>query len=140
MRCYTESGVAVGDGIQCARTLVMRFRVLPLLLAAVPMAVMGCSPSAEDEDSAGDAVTNRVLDDIGQKLQGVKGSEVLTKNEDALAAKLGVIDSAQPGDTLDVSRGLDAARGPVDRDVFRRELDYYEIRVGARNGNAPGPR
>ena len=44
------------------------------------------------------------------------------------------------GDTLDVSRGLDAARGPVDRDVFRRELDYYEIRVGARNGNAPGPR
>ena len=33
------------------------------------------------------------------------------------------------GDVLDVSRGLDDGRGPVDRDVFRRELDYYEIRA-----------
>jgi hypothetical protein len=35
------------------------------------------------------------------------------------------------GDTLDVSRGLDAARGPVDKDVFTRELNYYEIRSAA---------
>ena len=44
------------------------------------------------------------------------------------------------GATLDVSRGLDAARGPVDRDVFARELDYYEIRAASRNGNDPLPR
>ena len=35
------------------------------------------------------------------------------------------------GDTLDVSRGLDAGREPVDRDVFARELDYYEIRAAS---------
>lgn len=36
--------------------------------------------------------------------------------------------SSALGDTLGVSRVLDAGRQPVDRDVFRRELDYYEIR------------
>jgi hypothetical protein len=32
--------------------------------------------------------------------------------------------------SLDVSRALDDGRQPVDRDVFMRELTYYEIRVG----------
>ena len=39
--------------------------------------------------------------------------------------------SSVMGDTLDVSRTPDDGRQPVDRDVFRRELDYYAIRVGA---------
>ena len=37
--------------------------------------------------------------------------------------------SSELGHTLDVSRFLDAGREPVDRDVFMRELDYYEIRA-----------
>ena len=39
--------------------------------------------------------------------------------------------SSEPGDALDVSRGLDAGRQPVDRDVFQRELEYYEIRAAS---------
>jgi hypothetical protein len=39
--------------------------------------------------------------------------------------------SSEPGDALAVSRGLDAGRQPVDRDVFQRELDYYEIRAAS---------
>jgi hypothetical protein len=35
------------------------------------------------------------------------------------------------GETLDVSRRMDDGRGPVDREVFLRALDYYEIRTGA---------
>lgn len=34
------------------------------------------------------------------------------------------------GETLDVSRIMDDGRRPVDREVFGRELDYYEIRTG----------
>ncbi len=34
------------------------------------------------------------------------------------------------GDTLDVSRILDDGRQPVDRDVFMRQLQYYQIRAG----------
>jgi hypothetical protein len=37
--------------------------------------------------------------------------------------------SSELGQGLDVSRMLDDGRGPVDKDVFMRELDYYEIRV-----------
>ncbi len=35
------------------------------------------------------------------------------------------------GETLDVSKGINDSRGPVDREVFMRELAYYRIRVGA---------
>jgi hypothetical protein len=35
------------------------------------------------------------------------------------------------GDVLDVSRALDDGRNPVDRDVFMRELEYYEIRAAS---------
>src|SRR5215813_7627018 len=37
--------------------------------------------------------------------------------------------SSELGDPLAVSRALDDGRQPVDRDVFVRELDYYEIRA-----------
>jgi len=40
------------------------------------------------------------------------------------------------GDVLDVSRALDDSRLPVDRDVFMRELDYYQIRESS---GAKGP-
>jgi hypothetical protein len=36
--------------------------------------------------------------------------------------------SSALGSALDISRALDDGRQPVDRDVFMRELDYYEIR------------
>jgi hypothetical protein len=39
--------------------------------------------------------------------------------------------SSELGDTLEVSRALDDGRQPVDRDVFQRALDYYEIRSGS---------
>jgi hypothetical protein len=37
--------------------------------------------------------------------------------------------SSDLGDTLDVSRQMDDGRAPVDREVFLRALDYYEIRT-----------
>jgi hypothetical protein len=37
--------------------------------------------------------------------------------------------SSELGDTLDFSRGLDDGRKPVDREVFKRQLDYYQIRL-----------
>jgi len=44
--------------------------------------------------------------------------------------------SSELGSVLDVSRVLDDGRQPVDRDVFMRELDYYQIRASRQ---APGP-
>ena len=39
------------------------------------------------------------------------------------------------GDALAVSRVLDDGRQPVDKDVFMRELDYYQIRAGSWEGH-----
>jgi hypothetical protein len=44
------------------------------------------------------------------------------------------------GDALDVSRGLDAGRQPVDRDVFKRELNYYQIRAASTGADSSGAR
>jgi hypothetical protein len=41
------------------------------------------------------------------------------------------------GDTLDVSRVLDAGPQPVDRDVFARGLAYYELRAESHRGRSP---
>jgi hypothetical protein len=44
------------------------------------------------------------------------------------------------GDTLDVSRMLGDGRQPVDRDVFMRELSYYQIRAASPGGSGTGTR
>jgi hypothetical protein len=44
--------------------------------------------------------------------------------------------SSDMGSALDVSRALDDGRQPVDRDVFQRELDYYQIR--SESSGTPG--
>ena len=36
------------------------------------------------------------------------------------------------GHTLDVSKGLDDGRQPVDKEVFMRALAYYQIRAASR--------
>ena len=44
------------------------------------------------------------------------------------------------GDTLDVWWALDDGRQPVDRDVFMRELDYYQIRAASSGAAGAGQR
>ena len=46
--------------------------------------------------------------------------------------------SSELGSTLGVSRLLDDGRQPVDRDVFSRELDYYEIRAASPGAKGTG--
>jgi len=46
--------------------------------------------------------------------------------------------SSALGDTLDVSRVLDDGRQPVDRDVFMRELAYYQIRAASSEAKGSG--
>jgi hypothetical protein len=48
--------------------------------------------------------------------------------------------SAGLGDTLDVGSSLGDGRQPVDRDVFMRELDYYEIRAASSGAAGAGRR
>jgi hypothetical protein len=88
-----------------------------LLLAAVPA-------YAEESGKDGDKV--------------LSGMSIVGNDEAPKSLVIGPWKSSDLGDTLDVSRALDDGRQPVDRDVFMRALDYYQIREGAREGPGPG--
>ena len=40
--------------------------------------------------------------------------------------------SSEIGDPLGLDENLDGSRRPVDKEVFMRELDYYDIRSGSK--------
>lgn len=61
----------------------------------------------------------------------LSGISILGNQEAPKALTLVPWKSSQLGDTLGISRSLDDSRQPVDRDVFMRELAYYEIRSGS---------
>jgi hypothetical protein len=89
------------------RTLVY---CMPLLLAAATVA-------AEETDDDGDKV--------------LSGMSIVGNDEAPKSLVIVPWKSSALGDPLGVSRALDDGRQPVDRDVFGRELDYYQIRVGS---------
>ena len=64
----------------------------------------------------------------GEKL--MSGMSVVGNDEAPKSLVIVPWKSSELGDVLEVSRALDDGREPVDRDVFMRALDYYEIRVG----------
>ena len=66
----------------------------------------------------------------GDKL--VSGMSIVGNDEAPKALVIVPWKSSALGDTLDVSKLMDNGRQPVDREVFGRALDYYEIRTGSR--------
>jgi hypothetical protein len=60
--------------------------------------------------------------------KALSGMSILGNQEAPKALVIVPWKSSQLGDTLGLSKSLDDARRPVDKDVFMRELAYYEIR------------
>lgn len=61
----------------------------------------------------------------------VAGMSILGNDEAPKALVIVPWKSSDMGSALAVAKGLDAGREPVDRKVFARSVDYYEIRAGA---------
>jgi hypothetical protein len=62
----------------------------------------------------------------GDKL--ISGMSIVGNHEAPKSLVIVPWKSSELGNGLEVARMLDDGRGPVDKDVFMRELDYYEIR------------
>jgi hypothetical protein len=75
---------------------------------------------------AGTAAGEDPAEKDGKRLSGMS---IVGNDESPKSLVIVPWKSSELGDTLDVSRILDDGRQPVDRDVFERQLDYYEIRV-----------
>ena len=66
-----------------------------------------------------------------EKKEGAKeisGMSILGNQEAPKALVIVPWKSSEIGDSLGISTTLDESRRPVDREVFMRELGYYEIR------------
>ncbi len=60
----------------------------------------------------------------------VSGMSILGNDEAPKSLVIVPWKSSDLGNALAVAKGLDAGREPVDRKVFVRAVDYYEIRAG----------
>lgn len=60
----------------------------------------------------------------------VAGMSILGNDEAPKSLVIVPWKSSDLGNALAVAKGLDAGREPVDRKVFARSVDYYEIRAG----------
>ncbi len=72
----------------------------------------------------------------GDQVKSMSGMAVLGNNEAPKALVIVPWKSSQIGDGIGVVDSLSNRPMPVDRDVFSRELHYYEIRTG--DAGAPG--
>jgi hypothetical protein len=66
----------------------------------------------------------------GSGVKAMSGMSVLGNNEAPKSLVIVPWKSSELGDGIDMGYLLDDRATPVDREVFMRELSYYEIRVG----------
>ena len=65
----------------------------------------------------------------GKTLSGIS---ILGNQEAPKALVIVPWKSSEIGDPLGLDENLDGSRRPVDKEVFMRELDYYDIRSGSK--------
>lgn len=68
--------------------------------------------------------------DAGPK--ALSGMSILGNQEAPKALVIVPWKSSQLGDTLGIAKNLDDGRQPVDKEVFMRQLSYYEIRANSK--------
>lgn len=98
-------------------------RIVPAVPFAVTVAV-GCLVAAQ-------AVAGETPQAATEE-KHVSGMSIVGNDEAPKSLVIVPWKSSDLGDRLDVSGITDDDRGPVDRKVLERELDYYEIRTGSR--------
>jgi hypothetical protein len=102
----------------------------------LPIAVAACCISlaafAEDEDDAAveeEAPAEKTGDGINQP-KAMSGMSILGNEEAPKSLVIVPWKSSELGDNISLSDTLDDRARPVDKEVFLRQLHFYEIRSG----------
>jgi hypothetical protein len=82
------------------------------------------------------AVQGEEPEEKGDKL--LSGMSIVGNDEAPKSLVIVPWKTSDLGNTLDVSKALDDVRQPVDKDVFMRELNYYQIRTASSGARGPG--
>ena len=102
-----------------------------LLILALPLYVAAADEAPEKTDPGVDAVSEEkpvALADTGPKT--MSGMSILGNEETPKALVIVPWKSSEMGDDIGLSDTLDDRAQPVDKEVFLRELEYFEIRSG----------
>ncbi|MDX1516069.1 MAG: hypothetical protein R3288_04470 [Woeseiaceae bacterium] len=105
------------------------------LLAIVLLAVSRPSLAEDEPDASADS-DNAVADEQGDGIDSPKtmsGMSILGNEEAPKALVIIPWKSSELGDDISLSDSLDDRARPVDKEVFQRELRYYQIRSEDRN-------
>ena len=81
---------------------------------------------AEMEDAQGQTEEAQTQTEGGPKV--ISGMSILGNQEAPTSLVIVPWRSSEIGDSIGISTMLDDSRQPVDKEVFMRALDYYEIR------------
>jgi hypothetical protein len=104
----------------------LRRMILPLLVFWAAAAAAEDVPQGEPVASAAKPAAKAAKPEPGAKV--ISGMSILGNQEAPKALVIVPWKSSEIGDAAGLDTLLDDSRQPVDRDVFMRELSYYEIR------------
>jgi len=96
------------------------------------------SEAAQSEPVQGEAAQNKRAQGTPAQGKGdggdkaLSGMSILGNQEAPKSLVIVPWKSSELGDTLGLAESLDDARQPVDKQVFMRELSYYEIRSSSK--------
>lgn len=111
------------------RTLLLAFLVAGSAASHADEAAADKAASPAAADTAQVAAAQPKPDAAGSKT--LSGISILGNQEAPKALVIVPWKSSEIGDPLGLAENLDGSRRPVDREVFMRELDYYDIRSGS---------
>ena len=103
------------------------------LYLLVALALTASSAFAEDAAEKEEAESTPAAEEVAPKDTGPKtmsGMSILGNEETPKSLVIVPWKSSEMGDDISLSDMLDDRAQPVDKEVFLRELEYYEIRSG----------
>jgi hypothetical protein len=106
-----------------------RLLIVPMLLAASAVAA---EDTAKAEPAATVAATKAPVAKSERGPKAISGMSILGNQEAPKSLVIVPWKSSEIGDSRGLATLLDDSRKPVDRDVFMRELGYYQIRTDAK--------
>lgn len=107
---------------------MFRTVLIPMCLFATAAFAADPAPAATAQSATAQNATAK--SDTGPK--ALSGMSILGNQEAPKALVIVPWKSSQLGDSLGISQTLDDGRQPVDKEVFLRQLRYYEIRTQAK--------
>jgi hypothetical protein len=100
------------------------------MAADQPATVSAAAATTSANKSDDKRVHDSAKADTGPK--ALSGMSILGNQEAPKALVIVPWKSSQLGDTLGISQTLDDGRQPVDKEVFMRQLSYYQIRASSK--------